>query len=74
MTISWFRLKGQQTVILAGVQVDLLIEQDGKLYPIEFKKTASPSLNAVKSFKTMEGLGLPMGPGAVICLKKQMCP
>lgn len=55
-------------------EVDLLIEQDGKLYPIEFKKTASPSLNAVKSFKTMEGLGLPLGPGAVVCLKETHVP
>lgn len=55
-------------------EIDLLIEQDGKLYPIEFKKTASPSLNAIKSFKTMEKLGLPMGPGAMVCLKETDVP
>ncbi len=55
-------------------EIDLLIEQDGKLYPVEFKKTASPSLNATKNFNALEQLALPTGPGAVICLKETDIP
>ena len=50
-------------------EIDLLIEQDGLIYPIEFKKSATPSLNASKSFRALEHLGQPIGPGAVVCLR-----
>ncbi len=55
-------------------EVDLLIEQDGQLYPVEFKKSASPSLNATKHFSSLEKLNCPIGPGAVICLKANDVP
>jgi hypothetical protein len=50
-------------------EIDLLIEQDGWLYPIEFKKSASPSLNAARNFLSLGKLGCLVGPGAVVCLK-----
>jgi len=49
-------------------EIDLLIEQDGQLYPVEFKKSASPSLNATKNFSSLEKLECSIGLGAVICL------
>ncbi len=55
-------------------EVDLLIEQDGCLYPIEFKKSASPSINAAKNFQALEKLEKNIGPGAVICLKERDVP
>ena len=51
-------------------EVDLLIEQDGLIYPIEFKKSATPSINATTSFIALEKLRQPIGPGAVICLRE----
>lgn len=51
-------------------EIDLLIEQDGQLHPIEFKKSASPSLTAAKSFSALDKLGCVIGPGAVVCLKE----
>lgn len=55
-------------------EIDLLIVQDGTLYPLEFKKTASPDRNAVRHFQTLERLKLPVGPGGVICLATQSLP
>jgi predicted AAA+ superfamily ATPase len=55
-------------------EVDLLIDQDGKLYPVEFKKTMSPSLNASRNFATLTALGQPIGEGGVICLKAADIP
>ena len=49
-------------------EIDLLIEQDNQLYPIEFKKSASPSRSASKHFKILESLNINVGHGAVICL------
>lgn len=55
-------------------EIDLLIIQDGTLYPIEIKKTASPDTRDVRVFGTLERLRLPVGPGGVICLAKQSLP
>lgn len=52
-------------------EIDLLIEQDGQLYPVEFKKTASPSLHAAKNFSALDKLGQTIGHAGVICLKEQ---
>jgi predicted AAA+ superfamily ATPase len=55
-------------------EIDLLIEQDNTLYPIEFKKSASPSRSATKNFQALEKLDVLIGPGAVICLKDTDVP
>lgn len=55
-------------------EIDLLIDQNNTLYPIEFKKTATPSQTATKSFSALEKLGRNIGPGAVICLKETIAP
>ena len=47
-------------------EIDLLIEQDGKLYPTEIKKTSSPNKRMIKSFSLIPKDKL--GTGAVICL------
>ncbi len=55
-------------------EIDLLIVQDGTIYPLEIKKSASPSVADVRAFSTLEKLGLPIGPGGVICLAQQSLP
>ena len=55
-------------------EVDLLLVQDGIIYPLEIKKTASPSRDDVRHFGALERLGLPIGPGGVICLAEQSLP
>ena len=55
-------------------EIDLLISQDGIVYPMEFKKTASPNVAAARHFKSLEKHGVPVGPGAVICLVTQPLP
>ena len=51
-------------------EVDLLIERDNRIHPVEFKKTASPGVTAARNFSTLARLGRPLGPGAVVCLKE----
>jgi len=51
-----------------------LIIQDGVVYPLEFKKTASPGRNDVRHFQVLERLRLPIGPGGLICLVEQSLP
>lgn len=55
-------------------EIDFVFEANGKLYPIEVKKTATPSLANIKSFSVLESLKKPIGEGAVICLYKALFP
>ena len=43
-------------------------------YPLEIKKTASPGKDDVRHFATLARLGIPVGPGGVICLAEQALP
>ena len=55
-------------------EVDLVIVQDGMVYPLEIKKTAAPGKDGIRHFGTLERLGLPVGPGGVISLVEQALP
>lgn len=55
-------------------EIDLVIEQDNYLYPIEIKKSATPSLNAANNFGLLSKLNQPIGQGAVLCLRQKDIP
>ncbi len=55
-------------------EIDLLLVRDGIVYPLEIRKTASPSRDDVRHFAALARLGLPTGPGGVICLAEQSLP
>lgn len=57
-------------------EVDLLFYQDGKLYPIEIKKTSSPNIKDIKHFKMLEACfpTLKIGEGGVICSYDKLVP
>lgn len=55
-------------------EIDLLIFQDGSIYPLEFKKTASPDKRAVRQFGLLAKLNMPVGPGGLICLSPHFLP
>lgn len=55
-------------------EVDLLIEADGVLHPIEFKKSASPGRDAIAAFQALAHHGAPVGPGAVVCMVQEAVP
>lgn len=53
-------------------EIDLIIEIDGKLLPIEIKKTASPSTELIKVFKVLDKTNINRGNGAVLCMKEEL--
>ena len=77
--VCYYRDKDQR-------KIDLLILQDGVLYPIEVKKSASPATNSIKHFKILRPLSDPekfgelaqlkinIGTGAVICMANDLLP
>jgi hypothetical protein len=65
--VHFFRNKDQR-------EIDLLIEADGRLHPIEIKKTASPGGDALAGIRALHGLGVPLGAGAVVCMVREPVP
>ncbi len=55
-------------------EIDLIIEKDGVLYPVEFKKSSNPGRDSIKHFKVLEQFKKPVGPGAVISMSSWHMP
>ena len=67
-------------------EIDLLLYENGALYPIEIKKSASPGLEAIKQFKVLNPVTEPerfgaleqykveIGNGAVVCMAADLLP
>ncbi len=53
-------------------EIDLILEADGLLHPIEIKKSANPTLSMVKNFDVLRKSSIPVGQGAIICLKDRL--
>lgn len=53
-------------------EIDLLLERDGKLFPIEIKKTASPEKKLTKVFALIDKSPLMRGTGAVLCITDRL--
>lgn len=49
-------------------EIDLVIERNGKIYPVEFKKAATVSKADVKHFNKLADLKTPVGTGTLISL------
>lgn len=49
-------------------EIDLIIEKDNVLYPIEIKKSAQPSIEMAKNFSVLSKLSdVSAGPGCILC-------
>lgn len=57
-----------------GKEIDLIILENGILYPIEIKKAADPGKDALKNFTVLESFSNEIGKGAVICLASMIYP
>ena len=61
--IYWYRDTQQK-------EIDLLIERDGKLHPIEIKLTSNPNKSMLKHFKVLDNQGY----GGLICMRESDIP
>lgn len=52
-------------------EIDLIIEQNGELYPIEIKKSARPTKEMIENFKVLDKVGK-VGQGAIICMYEKI--
>ena len=66
-TISFYRDKEKK-------EIDIIMEENGKVYPIEIKKKSNPDKKDIKNFDVLQKAGLSVGEGAVICLASTHLP
>ncbi len=55
-------------------EIDLVLEIDGILYPVEIKKSANPGKDAIGSFRFLGKAAKPTGPGTVIRFASELMP
>ena len=53
-------------------EIDLIIEGNGKLYPIEIKKTATPDVRLTRVFNVIDKSPLQRGTGAILCTAEKL--
>jgi hypothetical protein len=53
-------------------EIDLIIKENGKLYPVEIKKTMNPNVKMAKTFSVLEkALGYEVGNQVILCMINQ---
>lgn len=52
-------------------EIDVILEGDGKLCPLEIKKTATPDKRLTRVFGVIDKSPLQLGTGAVLCMAEQ---
>jgi predicted AAA+ superfamily ATPase len=57
-----------------GREIDLVLVRENTIYPVEVKKSASPSKKWMAHFPTLDRLGPKVGGGAVFCLCGDVVP
>lgn len=53
-------------------EIDVILEGDGKLCPLEIKKTATRDKRIVRTFGVIDKSPLQLGTGAVLCMAEQL--
>lgn len=53
-------------------EIDLIVVDQDKIYPVEIKKSANPGKDAIKNFDVIEKFEMKSPCGAVICLTKDI--
>ena len=58
-----------------GVEIDLLIYENGSIYPLEIKTATEPTAKMINAFSLLDGMSdLKRGEGGVVCLSANLLP
>lgn len=53
-------------------EIDMVIEVDGTLHPLEIKKSVNPGTELASAFKVLDKGSVPRGSGAILCLREEL--
>ncbi len=55
-------------------EIDIILELDGKIHPLEVKKSVSPNIREVKKFDVLLKSNIEVGNGGIICMCEKVIP
>ncbi len=53
-------------------EIDMVIESDGMLHPLEIKRSVNPGKELVSAFELLNKASVPRGNGAVLCMRPKL--
>ena len=53
-------------------EIDMILESDGELHPIEIKRSVNPGTEITGAFKVLDKATVPRGTGAIICMREEL--
>ena len=53
-------------------EIDMVIEVDGELHPLEIKKSTNPGTELASAFKVLDKGSVPRGSGGILCLRDEL--
>ena len=53
-------------------EIDLILESNGELHPIEIKKSSNPTQAMIKHFEILKKSEVKIGQSAIICMKDNL--
>ena len=55
-------------------EIDIFLESEGKIHPLEIKLSASPDKREVKKYSVLDASSIPRGNGGIICMSPTVIP
>lgn len=55
-------------------EIDVFVEENGVIHPLEIKKSASPNRREIKKYELLDKVNLEHGDGGIICMCEQVIP
>lgn len=55
-------------------EIDVFVEENGVIHPLEIKKSANPDRREVKKYELLDKAGLKRGSGGIICMCEEVIP
>ena len=56
----------------SGNEIDMVIESDGQLHPLEINRSVNPGSELAGAFSILDKGSVPCGPGAVLCMRPEL--
>ncbi len=53
-------------------EIDLIMESDGALHPVEIKRSVNPGSELIRTFSLLDKGSVPRGKGAVLCMREEL--
>lgn len=53
-------------------EIDMVIESDGMLHPLEIKRSVNPGSELISAFNLLDKASVPRGNGAILCMRQKL--